>query len=445
MTRLQNRSINLTAKTDQFDIHNRQNFEHILQGKYINQNRILANSSDGSNYTIRIEELLGKGGYGEVYRVCYINQPTQHFALKIPRDPLQITRNYINNEIHKLNMLQRNGCKYVPKIIPFFFFWGEERIPCYLTHIYRPIHEVFPSFSQNEPMDPINALKLFYLITQGLKHITSHHIVHNDIKPENIMFYGETPIITDYGTARSNSEIDEVEIERISGRLHGTPIWLPPELISIHADEYGQPYVYYNLSKVCQKTDIWGLGLILMRCLTGRNLFSMSSITTFSTPDVFFKIKYLFNEKDILGKYKAWCQRYINRLYKNNDPLQKQNLDIEQIRYLLGSNISTQEEPVLMRTTKRKRQEDMFSSGRFMAAKILVRKLELISRNRSDVEIRDFFIETLFELYNICTAPLVERVKVYRLVNTLVQVFPGLREIDSHLHVPDLTTSALYE
>ena len=80
-----------------------------------------------------------------------------------------------------------------------------------------------------------------------------------------------------------------------------------------------------------------------------------------------------------------------------------------------------------------------------MAAKLLMRKIELISRNRSDVEIRDFFIETLFELYNICTAPLVERVKVYRLVNTLVQVFPGLREIDTHLHVPDLTTSALYE
>ncbi|WP_372368390.1 protein kinase [Candidatus Uabimicrobium sp. HlEnr_7] len=436
MTQLQNRSINITNKRCQSNIQAREHFEHILQGKYINQNRILANSSDGSNQTIRIEKLLGKGGYGEVYKVCYINQPTQYLALKIPRDPLEITRNYINNEIQKLNTLQRIGSKYIPKIIPFYFFWGQEQIPCYLTHIYKPIYHIFPEFLNNEPVDPVNALKLFYLITLGLKHITSNHIVHNDIKPENIMFYGETPIITDYGTARSNSEINEVEIERILGRLHGTPIWLPPELISIRTDEYDKPYVYYNLSKVCQKTDVWGLGLILMRCLTGRNLFSMSSIDTFSTPDVFLKIKHLFNEKNILRKYKHWCQRYMNRLYQNNDVLQKQTIDIQHIRSLLGS-LPTREFSKSL-TTKKKRKEDMFSSGRFMAAKLLMKKIELMSRSRSDVEIRDFFIEILFELYDICTAPLMERVKIYRLANTLEQVFPGLREIDTRSEIPDL-------
>jgi len=85
------------------------------------------------------------------------------------------------------------------------------------------------------------------------------------------------------------------------------------------------------------------------------------------------------------------------------------------------------------------------SSGRVLIAKLCLKKLQFLQRTRSEYEIREFFFNTLFELFDICVAPLDQRIKIYQLMDILDILFPGLplfcqKQIDSTIF-PELVSS----
>lgn len=93
-----------------------------------------------------------------------------------------------------------------------------------------------------------------YCILQCLEYIHSHGIVHNDIKPENILvcdpdYTGDNVILSDFGLA---DECDKYGLCYSSG---GTLEYSSPEKI----DGYG-----YDT-----KADIWSLGVTMFSCLFG--------------------------------------------------------------------------------------------------------------------------------------------------------------------------------
>jgi formylglycine-generating enzyme required for sulfatase activity len=84
-------------------------------------------------------------------------------------------------------------------------------------------------------------------------------IVHRDLKPENIFLAAAKRVgapyvikVLDFGIAKVASEAKTVDTAAI-----GTPIWMAPEQSST-----GQP--------VSAATDVWALGLIAFRLLTGK-------------------------------------------------------------------------------------------------------------------------------------------------------------------------------
>ena len=68
-------------------------------------------------------------------------------------------------------------------------------------------------------------------LIEGLAYLHDHHIFHKDIKPENILFYGRTPIITDFGVSKlyrpnahtkfTNSTFDFLAPEQIAHEYSG--------------------------------------------------------------------------------------------------------------------------------------------------------------------------------------------------------------------------------
>jgi serine/threonine protein kinase len=82
-------------------------------------------------------------------------------------------------------------------------------------------------------------------------------IVHRDLKPENIFIEASCGIVKvlDFGIAKLTAA-DAVVALTPSGALLGTPYYMSPE------QAFGAKHVDH-------RTDVWALGLILYRCLSG--------------------------------------------------------------------------------------------------------------------------------------------------------------------------------
>jgi TPR repeat protein len=83
-------------------------------------------------------------------------------------------------------------------------------------------------------------------------------VMHRDLKPENVMLTeAEEPILTDFGLAKDLEAVETVKLSKTGG-LTGTPGYWAPELAAGEREHVG-PW-----------TDVYGLGAILYRGLTGR-------------------------------------------------------------------------------------------------------------------------------------------------------------------------------
>jgi len=64
------------------------------------------------------------------------------------------------------------------------------------------------------------SLKLAHALATGLATLQSHHLLHRDVKPGNVLYVGGRPVLSDPGLLVEESE---------SASLVGTPGYVPPE------------------------------------------------------------------------------------------------------------------------------------------------------------------------------------------------------------------------
>jgi hypothetical protein len=132
------------------------------------------------------------------------------------------------------------------------------------------------------PLPAAEAARLVAILAWALQAAHDRGITHRDLKPANVLMaeavpgnsgnvLGGFPKIADFGLA---SLADQGTGQTITGEVFGTPAYMSPEQAA------------GRMRQVGPATDVWALGVILYRCLTGQLPFVGDSV-----PDTLERIK----------------------------------------------------------------------------------------------------------------------------------------------------------
>lgn len=195
----------------------------------------------------RYESLLGKGGFGVVFRAVdeTLSRPV---AIKFPLIGGKRERQKYIAEARNASRVDVVG------IVPIYHV-GESKdgTPYVIQKLIdgKSLREILKF---GGCLSASQAAELFTRICQAAAAAHAQALVHRDLKPENILVDNQgLPWITDFGLA-----VAEDDPNLSAASVAGTPNFMSPEQILGRVDW---------LDGRC---DIWALGVMLYQCLTGR-------------------------------------------------------------------------------------------------------------------------------------------------------------------------------
>lgn len=199
----------------------------------------------------QIEEVLGTGGMGTVYKA--VDTRLQSIvAIKVPH-----TQNMTGPDLEKFVARMHREARaaaalpHHDNLCPIRDF--DEVDGQYF--IVMPYMDGKPLSKYRLPMEIPKALATVRTIARAMQVAHEHGIVHRDLKPDNIMIVHSRPVIMDFGLAKWFE--GEQSKFTTAGRAFGTPAYMPPEQVEGKHD------------LVNPQSDIYSLGVILWQLLTG--------------------------------------------------------------------------------------------------------------------------------------------------------------------------------
>jgi len=194
-------------------------------------------------------EFIGSGGFARVFRAKRRADGLE-VAIKVPINMDASTGKSFVREINAWQKLKHMNIVrlYDLNILPIPYL---EMELCS-----QSLHEL------PKPLEIERAAGMMFHIAEGVKYAHSRGINHRDLKPQNILFQGETPKIGDWGLSRVVAESTS------SARFAFSPIYVTPEQLS--PQQFGKPD---------DRTDIYQLGTIFYELVTGRPPFKGDNLT----------------------------------------------------------------------------------------------------------------------------------------------------------------------
>lgn len=224
-----------------------------------------------------ILERIGEGGMGKVYRAVERNVG-RVVAIKMVRPQLLTNRMVISRYKREAKAAAKLDHPNIVSLFDADDFNGRYFLAMeYVDGI--DLSKMVKQFG-NPPniglSDYHEAAEYIRQASLGLQHAHEHGLVHRDVKPSNLLVFGERPLvgtagkatvkILDMGLVRSILESEDVSRTELTrdGTVVGTPDYMAPEQAK-------------NSSTVDHRADLYSLGCSLYFLLRGQAVFPEGS------------------------------------------------------------------------------------------------------------------------------------------------------------------------
>jgi eukaryotic-like serine/threonine-protein kinase len=210
----------------------------------------------------RIVSWLKTGGMGSIYRAWHLNLKTQvaikEMTLQSSLDPMMQARLRQQFE-QEASILARLRHRHLVSVIDYFAEQGN----VYLVMEFVEGQSLEDRIKQHNRLSETEVLDYAYQLLDALAYCHSQHIVHRDIKPQNIMLRSTgvadvvEAVLVDFGLVKlwdPHNPQTEVAI-----RGAGTPGYAPPEQYGGLGQHTG-PF-----------SDLYSLGATLYHALSGQS------------------------------------------------------------------------------------------------------------------------------------------------------------------------------
>lgn len=205
----------------------------------------------------QIKEELGRGQSTVVYR-AYDTEANREVAVKVlsvEQVPDISQRAHFKRELKMIASLEH------PAIVPVYDVGEQDGLP-YFVMRYMAGGSLTQLLADRGRLPLEETAHIIGRICSALDHAHKQHIIHRDIKPDNILFdLDHNPYISDFGVARpaaSTSSANEGQV--------GTPGYMSPE--QIHQEDMDE------------RSDVYSLGVVIYQMLTGRKKSRLETKTS---------------------------------------------------------------------------------------------------------------------------------------------------------------------
>jgi hypothetical protein len=221
-----------------------------------------------------VQRVLGSGGMATVYAALQ-RQPRRTVAIKVLRGA-QGSAAAARRFKQEIEILGRLRHPFVAQV--YGAGVHEEKgvsMPYYVME-YVPRARSILQYAAEKDLDLERRLRLFVKVCAAVDHGHRRKIVHRDLKPGNILIdENGDPKVIDFGVARAlELPVAARTMDTEIGRLVGTVQYMAPEQV----DPRG-----HDLDARC---DVYALGVILYRLVTGRPPYELAGLPIFTAAQV---------------------------------------------------------------------------------------------------------------------------------------------------------------
>lgn len=206
----------------------------------------------------QVKEEIGRGQSTVVYR-AFDMEAHREVAVKVlavEQAPDISQRVHFKRELKMIASLEH------PAIVPVYDVGEQDNQP-YFVMRYMAGGSLAQLIAAKGRLSLEETARIIDRIASALDHAHKQHIIHRDIKPDNILFdLDGNPYISDFGVAKPAATSDASPSE---GQV-GTPGYMSPE--QMHQET------------VDERSDVYSLGVVIYQMLTGRKRSRLESKTS---------------------------------------------------------------------------------------------------------------------------------------------------------------------